>query len=67
VKRVTIVPREDDLGHMANEPSRAKIQPDVELTGKTMKWLEHELLIFLAAPAAESYFTGRKLSGPFHK
>ena len=58
VKHVTIIAHEDALGPVEPQFSRAKVQPDIELTGKTVKWLERELVIMFAGPVAASRFRG---------
>jgi hypothetical protein len=58
-KSVTIVPKDDSLGHLLKNPAPASIRPEVDAGDKVDRWLEREVSIVLVGLAAEHRHTGR--------
>jgi hypothetical protein len=58
-KQVTIIPKDNSLGHLQPHDKPKSIQPEVETSGRTRSWLEREILITLAGLASENRFAGR--------
>jgi hypothetical protein len=62
-KHVTVVPKDDSLGHVLKTDAPDWFRPDCPGFGdelKTERWIERELLIGPAGVAAEGRFLGRR-------
>lgn len=58
---VTIVPtlEHNTLGHVWYRPRPKWMRPDLDDSPRIARWIENEVLVCLAGPAAERRFTGR--------
>lgn len=57
---LTIVPTDESHGHMLKTKTPDWVRPDINEDRRTTAWLEREILLGLAGPAAEARFTGRR-------
>ncbi len=60
IRYVTIVPEVDALGHILKTLPPKTLRPDIECDRRAVAWMEREILIGLAGPAAEERFAGRR-------
>ncbi|WP_052315628.1 hypothetical protein [Singulisphaera acidiphila] len=56
---LSIVPTEDSLGHILKTKPPDGFRPDINGDNRTLAWIEREVLIGLAGPAAEAKHVGR--------
>jgi ATP-dependent Zn protease len=58
-RTVTIIPKEDSLGHMLKTAPPRNLHPDYQTDARAEIWLRREITICLAGPVAEKLHTGR--------
>lgn len=59
IRELSIVPTENSLGHLKNTKAPDSFRPDINVDNRTTTWIEREVLIGLAGPAAEARHVGR--------
>ena len=59
IRHISVVPKDDSLGHVVRTAPPKSIRPDVYQDQRTMLWVEREVVIAFAGMAAEGHFVGR--------
>lgn len=60
IRFVSIVPEAETLGRLKLTKAPATMRLDIDAEHRTKAWIEREILITFAGPAAEAHFTGRR-------
>jgi hypothetical protein len=55
---VTIVPKDNSLGHVLKTAKPESIEPDCDASPRVDRWIEREVMVIMAGSLAEEVFTG---------